>query len=73
MKHWWHGWRAVVWGRRLEVLAASVELLQRLDREYGSSYYSDRLHRAVCDKAEAAAAFKYHTEREKVTRPLVGY
>jgi hypothetical protein len=69
MKHWWHSWRARVWGERLAVVEALLPILERCDREYGSSYYSDRLIDATKRRAEAAAAHKYHSERARATEP----
>lgn len=72
MRYWFHLWRAAIWSRRLEVLTASVTLLERLDREYGSSYYSDKLYRDTCRKVEAAGAFKWHMERAEKLAPPQG-
>jgi hypothetical protein len=56
----WHSWRATVAARKLKVQEARCELLVKAEREYGSSYYTDRLHDAVCHRVQLASVLEYH-------------
>lgn len=59
----WHQWRANTLTLKLQVQTERCNLLQIAEREYASSYYTDRLHDAVCRRIEIAGALEYHKSK----------
>ncbi|MFA6204184.1 MAG: hypothetical protein WC710_13490 [Gallionella sp.] len=61
----WHAWRAAVAARKLSAQQALCDLLEKAESEYGSSYYTDRWHDAVCKRIQLASAFEYHSAKAR--------
>ena len=62
---WWHKWRMRVSAIRLAMLDKRIDLLERSEYLYQSSYYTDRLHDAVCKRIQIASCFEWHKEKAK--------
>ena len=67
----WHGWRANTLALKLQVQTERCNLLQIAERAYCSSYYTDKLHDAVCRRIEIAGALQYH--KAKLLHANVAY
>ena len=59
----WHLYRLKSLNRQLAVQLVLCEALHKAEFEYHSSYYTDKLHHALCRRTEIALAVDYHRSK----------
>jgi hypothetical protein len=56
----WHRRRYSALARKLEVQELRCALLTKAERDYQNSYYTEKLHDALCVRVEMLSELKYH-------------
>ena len=59
----WHQYRLRVWQNRLDLVNVEIPILEKAEREYGSSTYTDKFHDAICRRQTAMSAVKYYSDK----------
>ena len=63
MFKWWHTWRANKLSIKVEAQDVLIAKLQTAETRCGSSYYTDKLHRAIIERVYLGGALSYHRSK----------